>query len=266
MQSLFDLTGKVAVVTGSSRGIGKSIAMHMALHGAKVMVSSRKMPACEEVVAEINAACQEAGSEGGAAAQTCHIANKEQLQELVDATRAQWGKIDILVANAASNPYFGSIRDIPDDAFDKVMENNVRSNHWLCNMVVDEMSERGSGSIIVVSSIGGIRGSAVLGAYAISKAADMQLVRNLAVEFGPKGVRANAIAPGLVRTDFARALWENPDILKASTAGSPLRRIGEPDEIAGIAVYLASNAGNFTTGQTILVDGGSSIALEPMGF
>ena len=211
---MFDLTGKTAIITGSSKGIGKSIAMQMALHGAKVVVSSRKADACQGVADEINEACLD--SEGGAIVIPCNISDKAALQMLVDETRLQLGKIDILVCNAASNPFFGSMMDIPEDAFDKVMNNNIKSNHLLCQMVIPEMTERKDGSIIIVSSIGGLKSSTVIGTYNISKAADIMLVKNLAAEFGPQNVRTNAIAPGLFKTDFARALWENPEILKQS--------------------------------------------------
>ena len=220
--NLFDLSGKVALVTGSTKGIGEAIVHRLAEHGAKVVVSSRKADACEKVASAIN---KERGKEV-AVPIPCNINYKEQLQQLVAATRQKWGKIDILVCNAALNPYYGSGQDIPDDAFDKIMGANIRSNHWLCQLVIPEMKERKDGSIIIVSSIGGLRGSPVLGAYCISKAADMQLARNIAVEYGPYNIRANCIAPGLIKTDFARALWENPETLKRSTAGAPLRRIG----------------------------------------
>jgi NAD(P)-dependent dehydrogenase (short-subunit alcohol dehydrogenase family) len=189
----------------------------------------------------------------------CNINLREQLESLVAQTRAKWGKIDVLVCNAAVNPVFGSMSQIPDEAFDKIMGANVRSNHQLCNMVIPEMVARRDGSIIIVSSIGGLRGSPVLGAYCISKAADFQLARNIAVEFGAHNVRANCIAPGLIKTDFAKALWDNPEILSRSTSTSPLKRIGEPDEIAGAAVFLASKAAAFMTGQAIVVDGGVTI-------
>ena len=253
--SLFDLTGKVALVTGSTKGIGEAIVKRMAEHGANVVVSSRKADACDAVAATINAA----HGDVTAAAIPCNISHKEQLQKLVDATLAQFGKIDALVCNAAVNPYFGPSADIPDEAFQKVMDVNIKSNHWLCNMVLPQMQERGAGSITIISSIGGLRGSSILGAYAISKAADMQLARNLAVEYGAQGIRANAIAPGLIKTYFAKALWEDEAILKASTAGSALKRIGIPDEIAGAAVFLASDAGAFMTGQTMTIDGGATI-------
>ena len=248
--SLFDLTGKVAVVTGSSRGIGRAIAVRMAEHGAKVVVSSRKADACEAVAKGI----VERGGE--AAVIPCNISSKEALQALVDQTVARWGGIDVLVCNAAANPYFGPAAGISDEQFDKVIASNVRSNFWLANMVLPQMAERGGGAIIIISSIGGLRGSPLLGAYCISKAADMQLARNIAVEWGPKNIRCNCIAPGLIRTDFARALWENPDLARKRARETPLGRIGEPDEIAGAAVFLASAAGSFTTGQTFVIDGG----------
>jgi NAD(P)-dependent dehydrogenase (short-subunit alcohol dehydrogenase family) len=254
---LFSLTGKTALITGSSKGIGKAIAEEMARQGAQVVISSRKADVCEAVAAAINA--ENSGEPGGAVAIPAHVGQKEQLVQLVEHTREQLGRIDILVCNAAVNPYYGSMMDIPDSALDKVLDINIKSNHWLCQLVLPEMIERRDGSIIVVSSVGGLRGSSDLGAYAISKAADLQLVRNLAVEHGPSNVRVNAISPGLIRTDFARALWENPDILRRATASDPLRRIGEPEEIAGVAVYLASRAGSFTTGQNFVVDGGSTI-------
>lgn len=252
--SLFDLTGKVAIITGSSRGIGRAIAEAMADQGAKVVISSRKADACVEVADAINAK----HGAGTAIVVPASISSKEELQRLVDETRAQLGQIDILVCNAASNPYYGPMAGITDDQFRKILENNVIANHWLIAMVAPEMVERKEGSIIIVSSIGGLTSSTMIGAYNISKAADFQLARNLAAEFGPSGVRVNCIAPGLVKTDFARALWENPDTLKAVTRHTPLRRIGEPHEIAGAAVFLASPASTFMTGQTIIVDGGST--------
>jgi NAD(P)-dependent dehydrogenase (short-subunit alcohol dehydrogenase family) len=255
--SLFDLTGKVAIVTGSSRGIGQAIAEALADQGARVVISSRKAEACEEAAQAINGK----HGAGRAIVVPANISSKEALQQLTDETRRQFGRIDILVCNAASNPYYGPMAGISDEQFRKILENNVIANHWLISMVAPEMLERREGSIIIVSSIGGLTSSTVIGAYNISKAADLQLARNLAAEFGPAGVRVNCIAPGLVRTDFARALWENPDTLKAVTRGTPMRRIGEPHEIAGAAVFLASPASTFMTGQTIVVDGGSTIGV-----
>jgi NAD(P)-dependent dehydrogenase (short-subunit alcohol dehydrogenase family) len=252
--TLFDLTGKVAIITGSSRGIGKAIAERMAQHGAKVVISSRKAGPCEEVAGAINA---EHG-EGTAIAVPANISSKEDLQRLVDETRSAFGKVDIVVCNAASNPYFGPLSGIADDQFRKILDNNIIANNWLISMVTPEMEERKDGAIIIISSIGGLRGNAVIGAYNISKAADFQLARNLAHELGPHNIRVNCIAPGLIKTDFAKALWDNPEILKRSTEGVPLRRIGEPDEIAGAAVFLASAAGTFMTGQAVVVDGGAT--------
>ncbi|QCK85953.1 SDR family oxidoreductase [Phreatobacter aquaticus] len=253
--SLFDLTGKVAVITGSSRGIGRAIAERMAEHGAKVVISSRKAAPCQEVADAINARY----GAGRAIVVPANISSKDDLQRLVDTTRAELGPIDILVCNAASNPYYGPMAGIADDQFRKILDNNIVSNHWLISMVAPEMTARKDGSIIIVSSIGGLRGSEVIGAYCISKAADMQLARNLAHEYGPHNIRVNCIAPGLIKTDFAKALWENPAALAERTRTTPLRRIGEPDEIAGAAVFLASKAGSFTTGQSIVIDGGVTI-------
>jgi len=255
---MFDLTGKNVLITGSSKGIGKAIAHQMALQGAKVTISSRKEDVCEDVAKEINDSLP-AGCAGGAVVIPCNINSKESLQNLVNQTHEKLGQIDVLVCNAALNPYYGPSSGIPDDAFDKIMSANIKSNHWLCNMVLPEMKERKDGAIIIVSSIGGLRGSSVLGAYSISKAADMQLVRNLAVEHGADNIRINAIAPGLIKTDFARALWEDPDTLKRATSRSPLQRIGLPEEIAGAAILMASKAGTFLTGQTITIDGGQTI-------
>ena len=253
MNNLFDLKGRTALITGSSRGIGRAIAERMAQAGARVVVSSRKLDACEEVVSAI----RKAGGE--AVAIPCNISNKEELQQLVARSKEAFGKIDVLVCNAAVNPHYGTTQDIPDSAFQKVIDCNIRSNHWLCQMVVPEMAARGDGVVIIVSSIGGLKGSASLGTYGLSKAADMALARNLAVEWGPKNVRVNCIAPGLVRTDFARALWENPAIYDQTVQRYPLGRIGEPDEIAGAAIFLASAAGSFMTGQTLVIDGGATI-------
>lgn len=250
MSSLFDLTGKVAIVTGSTKGIGLAIAKGMAAHGATVVISSRKRDVCETVAADINA------SGGKAIVIPCHVGRKEELQNLVDQTMAQCGGIDICVANAGVNLYVGPAAGVSDDMYERVMGTNVRSNFWLSNMVLPHIAARGGGSFIIISSIAGALGSATLGLYGLSKAADIMLAKNIAVEWGPKNVRANAIAPGLVRTDFARALWEDPVRYKKTTRDAPLGRIGEPDEIAGCAVWLASASGAFTTGQAILIDGG----------
>jgi NAD(P)-dependent dehydrogenase (short-subunit alcohol dehydrogenase family) len=254
--NLFDLSGKTAVVTGSTKGIGKAIARGLAEHGANVVISSRKADVVDAVVSDFRSAGLEATGI------PCNISHFDQISHLMSEARKAYGQIDILVANAAVNPYYGSALDIPEDAFDKIMDVNIKSNLWLCREVIPEMRARKDGAIMIVSSIGGLRGNPVIGAYCISKAADMQLVRNLAIEFGPDNIRVNCIAPGLVKTDFARALYENPDIAAKRTAGTPLRRLGDPEDLAGIGVYLASKAGSWTTGQTFCVDGGVTSAGE----
>jgi NAD(P)-dependent dehydrogenase (short-subunit alcohol dehydrogenase family) len=253
--SLFSLDGKVAVITGSSRGIGKAIAERLAEHGANVVISSRKAEPCQQVADTINARF----GVGRALSIPANISRKEELKSLVERTTEALGRIDVLVCNAASNPYYGPQAGIEDEQFRKILENNVIANHWLINFTVPQMIERRDGSIIIVSSIGGLRASPVIGAYCISKAADFQLARNLALEYGPHNVRVNCIAPGLIKTDFARALWEDPEALKQRSGATPLRRIGEPDEIAGAAVFLASSASSFMTGQSIVIDGGVTI-------
>ncbi|HEX7043916.1 MAG TPA: SDR family oxidoreductase [Burkholderiales bacterium] len=250
---IFDLSGKVAIITGSTRGIGRSIAEHMARAGAKVVISSRTPEDCEAVAAAIRA------QGGEALAIPASISRLPELEAMVQRTRAAWGKIDILVCNAASNPFYGSLMDLPDAIYDKTMRNNVLSNLWLVRLVAPEMRARKDGVIIIVSSIAGLRATSVLGVYALSKAADMQLARNLALEFGRDNVRVNCIAPGLIKTDFAKALWENPALRAQREAETPLGRLGEPDDIGGIAVFLASRAGAFITGQTIVADGGVTI-------
>lgn len=250
----FDLTGKVAVITGSSRGIGRASAEMMARMGAKVVISSRKADACHEVADGIN-------KEGGDAhVIACNISRRNEVEALIKGATEHYGKVDILVCNAAVNPYYGPLLDIPDEAFDKIMNSNVKSNIWLCGYAMPQMAERGNGSVVIVSSIGGLRGSTVIGAYGISKAADFSLCRSLAGEWGPKGIRVNCVAPGLVKTDFARALWEDQDRLARRTANSPLRKIGEPHEIAGAVAFLGSDASTFMTGQTIVIDGGVTTA------
>ena len=250
----FSLKDQVAIVTGSSRGIGRAIAETMAGLGAKVVVSSRKPEACEEVAKAI------AAKGGEAAVIACNISRKPEVEALVQGTIARFGKIDILVCNAAVNPAFGPLTQLTDEAFDKIMGSNVKSNLWLCNLAIPGMAERGGGAVVIVSSIAGIRASANLGGYGISKAADFSLARSLALEWGPKNVRVNCIAPGLIKTDFARALWEDPARLAAREEGTPLRRIGLPEEIGPVAAFLASKAASFITGQIIVADGGVTIA------
>ena len=253
---LFTLAGQVAIVTGSSRGIGRAIAERLAEHGARVVISSRHADACEPVAAAIN----ERHGPGTAVAIEASISSKEALEALVSQTRRQFGAVSILICNAAANPYYGPLSGISDAQFHKVLENNILANHWLVQMVAPGMVERGEGAIVVVSSIAGIRGTDTIGAYGISKAADMQLVRNLAVELGPCGIRVNCVAPGIIRTEFSKALWENPVLTARSQEHTPLRRFGEPDDVAGIVVCLASPAARHVTGQTIVIDGGDTIA------
>ncbi|MSP68584.1 MAG: SDR family oxidoreductase [Alphaproteobacteria bacterium] len=252
---MFGLGGKVALVTGSSRGIGKAIAEAFAAAGAKVVISSRKEPACEAVAGSLRAAGHEA------LAIPCNVSQREQLQVLVERTLAAFGRIDVLVCNAATNPYFGPLAGITAEAYDKIMATNVGSVLWLCNLVIPQMAERRDGAVIIISSVGGLKASPNLGAYAISKAADMQLARSLAMEWGSHNIRVNCIAPGLVRTDFARVLWENPEARAKALRSYPIGRLGEPEDIAGAAVFLAARAGSFVTGQTLVVDGGNTISV-----
>ena len=254
MNNFFSLKNKVAVITGSSRGIGKGIAVRFSELGAKIIISSRKIDACEQVVEEIT------NAGGFASAFECNISNKISCQELINFAKKKYGKIDILVCNAASNPYYGDLADIPDESFEKIMNNNVKSNLWLCKNVIPHFKKNKSGSIIIISSIAGLQGVENLGAYSISKTADIGLIRSLAVELGKYNITVNGLCPGIIKTDFAKALWENPDILKDVESYAPLKRIGTTDEVAGAAILLASKPGSFITGQVITMDGGITIA------
>jgi NAD(P)-dependent dehydrogenase (short-subunit alcohol dehydrogenase family) len=253
-QDMFNLDGKVALVTGSTRGIGRSIATAFADVGAKVVISSRKADVCAAVTEEFVRAGREAISI------PCNIGRLEMLDELVERTLSHWGRIDILVCNAAINPVFGPTASVSPETFDKVMATNVKSVWLLCNKVIPQMAKRRDGSVIVISSIGALRGEENFGLYCVSKAAEVQLVRNLAVEWGRDNVRVNAILPGMVKTDFARALWEDPIRREKEEGKTALRRLGEPEDIAGVALLLGSRAGAFVTGQSIVVDGGQTIA------
>lgn len=256
MSQIFDLTGKCALITGSSHGIGQAIAEAMAAHGANVIISSRREESCEVVAQAIN------GRSGGRAiAIRASISDKSDIERLITNARKAFGRVDILVCNAASNPYYGPMSGIADGQFEKILHNNILSNHWLTQFVVPEMAERRDGVIIFISSVGGYRGSRVIGAYNVSKAADLQLARNLAVELGPQNIRVNCISPGVIRTNFSRALWEDQSNLDNALQGTPLGRIGEPEDIAGAAVFLASSAGKYMTGQSIVIDGGMTITM-----
>ncbi|HUN71986.1 MAG TPA: SDR family oxidoreductase [Steroidobacteraceae bacterium] len=259
--SLFDFNGRVAVITGSSRGIGRAIAERLAEHGARVVISSRSLEACRSVADDINAARGEAR----AIAVEANISSKDGLRALVDRTHEAFGSIDVLVCNAATNVHFGPLSGITDEQFRKIFDNNVLSNHWLIQLVAPDMIARRDGAIVIISSVAGLVGSSLVGAYGVSKAADFQLARNLAAELGPHNVRVNCIAPGIVRTKFARALWENPEISRSAEAHTPLRRLGEPDDVAGVAVFLVSPAARFVTGQAIVVDGGATSASPGLG-
>jgi NAD(P)-dependent dehydrogenase (short-subunit alcohol dehydrogenase family) len=252
---MFDLTGKVCIVTGSSRGIGKAVATAFAMQGGNVVVSSRKGAVCDEVAAEINGLC----GRKAAIAISASIGVKEQLQNLVDATVGHFGRLDVLVCNAASNPAYGVMAELEDDQFRKLLENNILATHWLIQMASPHMIKQGGGSIIVMSSIGGMRGSVVIGGYNVTKAADLQIVRNMAQELGPHGIRVNAISPGLIMTDFARPLWESPELLDKFKRGSALGSIGQPEDIAAAAVFLAAKESAFVTGHNLVVDGGVTI-------
>ena len=256
MSPLFDLSGKCALITGSSRGIGQAIAEALADHGANVVISSRRQESCDAVAQEINR------RDGGrATALQASISNKADIEHLVAGARATFGRIDILVCNAATNPHYGPMSGITDEQFEKILGNNILGSHWLAQLVAPEMAARKDGVIILISSVGGYRGSPVIGAYNLSKAADFQLARNLAVELGPHNVRVNCIAPGIIRTQFSRALWENETNLQGALRGTPLGRIGEPEDVAGAAVFLASAAGRYVTGQSIVVDGGATVTI-----
>ncbi len=250
---MFDLTNQVAIVTGSSRGIGKAIAQDLAKMGASVVVSSRKVESCEEVADQIRAAG------GTALALKCNVGNKEQLSELVDSTLREFGRIDIVVGNAATNPAYGPMAELEDEAYEKIMGTNLKSNLWLANLTCPHMAKSGGGSLIFISSITALIGSKSIGAYAVSKAGEIQLARNLAIEWGRSNIRTNCIAPGLVKTEFARALWDNPKAAELFEKRSALGRIADPADISGIAVFLASNAARYITGQCLVADGGATI-------
>jgi len=253
---LFDLRGKVAIVTGSSRGLGLASASAMAQQGAKVVISGRNKDACDAAAAQIEAAG------GDAMAVTCNIGRREELQNLVAAALDKWGRIDIVMANAAIHPWIGSVLDLKEETFNKFMQVNVQSHVWLAQLTVPGMLERGYGRFIVVASIVGLLGDPVTGTYGLTKAADMQFVRNMATEFASRGVTANCIAPGTFRTEMARSQWENEALVKWYCERNPSGRFGEVEEIAGLAVLLASPSGGYINGQTIAVDGGHTISFH----
>ena len=254
MSALFDLTGKVALLTGASKGMGLAMATALADHGATVVISARKQDQLDAAAEEITAR-----GKGRAHAVACNVGYKEQLEALVAQTRERAGPIDIVIGNAGVNPYYGKTSEIPDEAYEKTMRANVQSNLWLAQLAVPDMVAKGAGSMAFTSSIGAFKPSVMLGTYGMSKLALIGLCRNLAAEFGPKGVRFNAICPGLVRTEFARELWDNPEVEKRIKDEIPLRRLGEPEDFAGLAVFLASDASRYMTGQALTVCGGSNM-------
>ena len=257
---LFDLSGRVAVITGPSRGLGYASALRMAEHGAKVVISGRKGEPCEAAAAEINRTTGAAGGE--AIPVPCNIGRKDELERLVDVTLSKWGRIDVVMANAAIHPWVGSVLDLPDETFAKFMQVNLQSSIWLAQLTAPGMLDRGYGRFIVVASVVGLLGDPVTGTYGLTKAGDMQLVRNLATEFASRGICANCIAPGTFKTEMARSQWEDPQLVAWYQQRNPSRRFGEVDEIAGLAVLLASPSGGYINGQTIAVDGGHTISFR----
>ena len=250
MADLFDLTGRVAIVTGASRGIGSAIAEQYTRAGAKVVLSSRKQDALDEVAELI----RHAGGEAiGIAA---HNGDKEALQSLVEQTVNRYGKLDILVNNAATNPHFGTILEADDSYWRKTIAVNLMGNVWLSQAAVKVMRAGGGGKIINVASIVGVNPGRYQGIYSITKAAVISLTKTLATELGADNIQVNAIAPGLVQTKFAEALWGNEDLLAQVLAQTPAGRIGQPTDIAGLALFLASSASDFTTGAVFVLDGG----------
>ncbi len=253
--SMFDLTGKVALLTGASKGMGFEMAKGLAEQGATVVISSRTQDDLDAAAGEINTALDAKRAHGVAA----NIVHEESLQTLVDKTHEIAGPIDIVVGNAGVNPYFGPIAGISNKDYERTMNANVQSNVWLAKMVAPDMAAKGKGSMMFTSSIGAFKASDMLGVYGMSKLALIGLVRNLAMEFGPQGIRFNAICPGLIKTDFARELWDKPGVEEKYSKSIPLRRLGEPDDFAGLAVFLGSDASKYMTGQALTVCGGSSM-------
>jgi len=257
-KKLFDLADKVAIVTGSSRGIGYESARAMACHGARVVICGRKLESCVAAAERINA---EARAHGGEALpMQVNIGRKDEVKRLVDETVGRWAKVDIVMANAAIHPWTGSLVDVPDETFTKFFQSNLQSSLWLAQLTLPGMAERGYGRLIVVASIVGVLGDSVTGTYGLTKAADMQLVRNIAMEFAGRGVCANCIAPGTFKTEMARTFWDVPEMVEWNNRRNPSRRFGELHEIAGVALMLASPAGGYINGQTLAVDGGHTIS------
>ena len=255
MSELFDLQNKNVLLTGASKGMGLAMAQGLVNHGANVVISSRKLDQCQKAVDTIN----ESVKLEKAFAFSCNASSKDELNALVDFSMSKLGSITTLVCNAGVNSFFGSMSEIDDESYDKTMNTNVKSNHWLINMVSPSMKESGGGSIMITSSIAAFDASETLGTYSISKLAVLGLVRNYASELGPSNIRENAICPGLVKTDFSKLLWDNPDAEKATSQRMPLRRLGEADDFKGVAVFLASDESSFMTGHALTICGGASM-------
>ncbi len=254
VQSQFDLSGKVAIITGASKGIGAAIARGLAELGAKVVISSRKQEAVDALAQEFQAAGLEAT---GIA---CHVGDAAQLENLVQQTTATYGGVDILINNAATNPVFGPIEQSDAQVFDKIMNVNVKACFLLANLCFPSMVERGGGSIIHISSVEGLKPSFGLGLYSVSKAALLMLSQNQAKEWGKHGIRVNAICPGLIQTKFSAAIWKNDKILQQVEQHLPLGRMAQPEEMVGLAVFLASSASSYCTGGVYPADGGHLLA------
>ena len=255
MAKLFNLENKNVLLTGASKGMGLAMAQGLVNHGANVVISSRKLDQCEKAAKTIN----DSIDQEKAFAYSCNTSIKDELNALVDFSMSKLGSITTLVCNAGVNSFFGSMSEIDDESYDKTMNTNVKSNHWLINMVSPFMKESGGGSIMITSSIAAFDASETLGTYSISKLAVLGLVRNYASELGPSNIRVNAICPGLVKTDFSKLLWDNPDAEKATSQRMPLRRLGEADDFKGVAVFLASDESSFMTGQALTICGGASM-------
>lgn len=249
----FDLTDKVAIVTGGTKGIGLAIAQALAEHGASVVVSSRRQ-------VSVQAAAQEIRAVGGdATAISCHMGDPQQIEALVSGTIDHYGGVDIVVNNAATNPVYGPILDTDDRVFDKIIDVNIRGPLELAKAAYPVMVDRGGGSIINICSVAGLSPEWGLGLYNMSKAALISLTKVMAQEWGPQGIRANAICPGLIKTKFSTALWEDEEALQGFEERIPMGRIGQPEDIASLAVYLAAPGASYCTGSVFTVDGGATI-------
>ena len=255
MSTLFDLTGKTAILTGASKGLGLAMATALAEHGAQVAISARNQGKLDVAAEKINQICNREAAIPIAA----NAGNRAALKHLVEQVRIRAGSIDIVIGNAGVSPFLGPTSKIPDSAYEKIMTTNVQSNLWLSQLTVPDMVKKGVGSVIFTASIAALKPSEQLGTYGMSKLALIGLMRNLAQEFGPKGVRFNAICPGLIKTDFARKLWDNPKVEERVKQQIPLRRLGDADDLKGLAVFLASDASRYMTGQALTVCGGSNM-------